>query len=524
MTVATFKNAAPEFVAVVLAGTVGARLFPMTSAQHPKHMMPICGVPVVFRLLRCLEASGFSECVVAIAVDDDVTIPALQKEEGFVEVTTTPNLVVQSVNTKMKVTVLVLGDECPGSVEVLRQVEGSVVIPKSSNIVVFPGDLVVFEASAVQKLVDTHRQGKSTACTMLLADVAEEDEHGVPLKESAKQKKGGLAREEEDIDYIALSYTSTDTSTPGQGPPPRVVWKQPKIDVEHDEDMVGTTPKLVLPKPRLRHGVTRVRTEWSDLHVYAFSPWVRRLILSRKNLLSVQADLLPLLIARQFRGVVATFGSKADKEILDDVLRTDPSLGSLGSRGPEQMGYESPRSSLVSVAAAAGAAVSNSLGEQNPEYTIVAHVQESALRASTIASYLYASKDVVTRAIHSTKQQSDKNDDPCLFLPKDTILEAKFHSIVLPENEVGDKKLTFKSSCVGRRCKLGDKCRLNNVVIMDDVAVGDNAILQNTIIGAGCKIGDNCNLNDCQISPGKIIPSGTKAKSESFVLDDAMES
>jgi hypothetical protein len=135
---------------------------------------------------------------------------------------------------------------------------------------------VVFEASAIQKLVDTHRQGSQTACTMLLADVAEEDEHGVPLKESAKQKKGGLAREEEDIDYIALSYTSTDTSTPVT--PPRVVWKQSKIDVETDEDYVGTTPKLVLPKPRLRHGVTRVRTEWSDLHVYAFSPWVRRLI------------------------------------------------------------------------------------------------------------------------------------------------------------------------------------------------------------------------------------------------------
>jgi hypothetical protein len=46
-------------------------------------------------------------------MDDNVTIPALQKEEDFVEVATTPNLVVQSVSktqTKMKVTVLVLGD------------------------------------------------------------------------------------------------------------------------------------------------------------------------------------------------------------------------------------------------------------------------------------------------------------------------------------------------------------------------------------------------------------------------------
>lgn len=474
----------------------------MTSPQHPKHMLPICGVPVVFRLLRCLEASGFSECVIAIAQDDAVTIPALMKEEGFREVASEPNLVVQS--TTMKVSVLRMG-ESPGSVEILRQIEGAEVIPKSSNIVVFPGDLVVFEASAIRKLVDTHRQGldtkgkPTTACTMLLADVSEEDEHGIPLKESSKQKKGGLAREEKDIEYIALSYTSTDTPVP-----PRVVWKQSKLDVEADEHMDGTTPKLVLPKPCLRHGVTRVRTEWSDLHVYAISPWVRRLILSRKNLLSVQGDLLPLLISRQFKGVVDTFGSKADKEILDDVLRTDPSLGSLGRL---EMNDESLNGSP---------ALGNG-GEPNPEFTVLAHVQGSALRASTIASYLHASKDVVTRAVHSTNPS-----DPCLFLPNETSIKAKFHSVVLPETDVGDKKLTFKSSCVGRRCQLGDKCRLNNVVIMDDATVGDNTILQNTIIGAGCKIGDNCNLNDCQVAPGKSIPAGTKGKGESFF--DAMES
>jgi hypothetical protein len=57
--------------------------------------------------------------------------------------------------------------------------------------VVLPGDLVVFETSVLAQLVDAHRQSNltssvSTACTVLLADVGEQDEHGVPLKESSK--------------------------------------------------------------------------------------------------------------------------------------------------------------------------------------------------------------------------------------------------------------------------------------------------------------------------------------------------
>jgi translation initiation factor eIF-2B subunit gamma len=104
-----------------------------------------------------------------------------------------------------------------------------------------------------------------------------------------------------------------------------------------------------------------------------------------------------------------------------------------------------------------------------------------------------------------------------MTLPQGTSVRSKVHSVLLPGASTGDK-VTFKSACVGRRCKLGNKCRLNNVVIMDDVSFGDNVILQNSIVGSGCKIGDNCNLNDCQIAPGKEIPSGEKAKGESYSL------
>ena len=212
-----FQNCAPEYVAVVLASSTGSRLFPVTSSSLPKHMMPICGIPVVTRLLSTIEASGFQECVVVLAPDDKSTIPHFKdmfvKDDddendanasnsatkdnnnrlaGSYQMTTSkPYIVLESETTNMKITILPLHDDCEGSIDALRKVEEAGVVPDTSHMVVMPGDLVVFDTSVLCNLCDTHRQGYhqggiSTACTVLLADVGEQDEHGVPLKESAK--------------------------------------------------------------------------------------------------------------------------------------------------------------------------------------------------------------------------------------------------------------------------------------------------------------------------------------------------
>lgn len=204
-----FKNSGPEYVAVVLASSPGSRLFPIASAELlPKHMLPVAGIPVVSRLLTAIQTSGFQETVLLLSHDDKLTVPHLKKElvkendkdkgKSYRITSTKQSLLVLEFEDSMKITILTLAEDCRGSIDALRKVEEADVVPTASNMVVIPGDLVVFDASVLSNLCDTHRQGyqgmpngakskkMTTACTVLLADVGEQDEHGVPLKESAK--------------------------------------------------------------------------------------------------------------------------------------------------------------------------------------------------------------------------------------------------------------------------------------------------------------------------------------------------
>jgi translation initiation factor eIF-2B subunit gamma len=292
-----------------------------------------------------------------------------------------------------------------------------------------------------------------------------------------------LARDEEDIEYIGLSYPSSisssmEASSSSASSLPRLVWKQSKVDVEADEDMTGTSAKLELPKPRLRHGKLVVRTDWSDVHIYSLAPWVRQLLVARKSLKSIQGDLLPLLISRQFKGKKATFGSSPAAE------GSSPEISTTMDDADDE--------------------------DDDQPYTVLARVvpNKTVLRANTIPAYLFACKEVVAQGA-------------TLPMPPNSKWNGKFQSLVLEDSKLGPK-LTMKSSIIGKNCTIGAKCRLNNVVVMDNVVIGENCSLQNTLIGSGASLGNNCSLNDCQVGPGKQLAAQTKEKGESLIEGDTV--
>jgi hypothetical protein len=278
---------------------------------------------------------------------------------------------------------------------------------------------------------------------------------------------------------------------------PQIILKRKKKDVEADEHMTGSSAKLQIPKARLRQGEVVIRTEWSDVHVYSFAPWVRQLIVSRtKNLASIQEDLLPLLIARQYRGKRATFGKAG--------------LESITTSWKEKADEENAPVASSSNFPADENDDSEKHGLDDKPYLVQALLLSSkaALRAKTIASYLFACKEAIA-----------SND---YILPEGAKWNGKFQTLILTGTTLG-AKINMKSSTVGINCQLGDKCRLNNVVIMDNVSIGEGCSLQNTIVCQGAKLGNNCNLNDCQVGPGMELPPSTKEKGESFLVGDVMD-
>uniref|UniRef100_A0A7S3P789 Translation initiation factor eIF2B subunit gamma n=1 Tax=Amphora coffeiformis TaxID=265554 RepID=A0A7S3P789_9STRA len=583
----SFVSMDPEFVAVVQAATVGARLFPLSHTGNPKHLLPAAGIALLERLLTG-TLRDFSHVFVAIAADDHATVPTMFEnrpelwtlatpEDSAPETgatsrtttttTTTPDPTVAfpqphsvwkpandnnddkaNTNLPARVTVVRMPEECPGSAEILRQLEG--LLPAAAHTLVVPADLLVTHSTTaattttITALLQTHRQGQApkgandrAACTMLLQDVGEQDENGVPLKESAKQKKGGLARDAEDIEYMALAFHTRDGAGGGgnnkHSTAARVLWKQGKLAAEQDEDftLTGQTPKLQIPKARLRCNgsgtVVKVRQDWNDLHVYVLSPWVVRLVQTKTNIVDLQTDLLPLLIRRQFVGKVETFGQGVESHIVTQILQQeqqdDPdATTAAGGVVDETAGHHinglSPKDANVNLTGFHNSANTSStttaaILRPNQTYTVLAHVGTGAMRVSSLPAYLYASKEVLQTALTTTSTGS-LDDRPAL--PPQSTTNAKFMSLIMADTEIGDKP-TLKCSIVGRRCKLGHKCRLNNVILLDDVQLGDNVVLQNTIVGRGTVVGDNCSLNDCQVAAGIQVESGTKEKGEVLV-------
>ena len=652
-----------EYVAVILAGSIGTRLYPVTTDEDdnniPKHLLPVAGIPILLRLLSSIELCGFVQCVLLLKDDDTSTMDVLLHKSTTLQyphpyrVVPPENpppkpssssssstaaaannkinetdqqleariTVVQS--TRMKVTIVQYHTPCTGTVDALCRISRMNHHHhhhdiSSSHMVVFPSDLMVLDTTPILRMIHEHRcheyhtnssnqytvhhcsttpsphattttatsaahppgplltSPMSTttlattttmaattpihattlhpttmettgtlplsAGTVLLMNVTATDESTLqPIyKESAKQKKGLLSREEDDVFYMAIQSTKSHCGVgPNTTKTDRLIWKQAKFDVEEDKEQIGTTPKVKIPKFRLygggsgatpatHHSTTQISTEWNDVHCYCLSSWVvQQLRVSEKfqeslRYQSVQYDLLPLLISRQYRGIEATFhSSKGNTNASKVVVPVDTNQNQTAMR--DNQSPQSPSQTNI----------------DDREYMVLAHVSDSRtiasatpsiFRSHTIASYLFANRimahEISAMNVTSLQQQhlsssSSSLTNPLLWqVPNGATIQSKFHTILLPDCHVREK-VTFKSCVIGRHCTIGNNCRLNNVVLHDHVTIGDNTTLQSTIVSAHVTIGSNCNFNDCQILHHTNIPSNTKKKGEAITsIDD----
>lgn len=576
-------NTKPEFTAVILAATPGTRLDPLTmsgkdefddgftlgqeqptildsSQPHegselgqqdiyfPKHLLPLAGKPIIQHLVQKLVEASFEDVIIALAAEDEVTVPSLiamgaTSQDCQNEVSKSPVQRFFVGSTQLKIVHLLA--ECGGSADALRFISSlnqkgedngtGGIIPADSHVMVMPGDLILYgdlcdqeDGDALSTLADVHRtnfrlgmvgQGPPLAVSLLLTDVSETDESGVPLKESAKAKKGALSREVGDIEYIALSEARTASSLLGQ----RVILKQYKFNVEEDDDLIGKTPKLSIPKARLHPPMNQIsiRSDWNDVHLYCFAPWVLKIIDTKIHLKDLSKDILPLLVESQFKGLKACLGIK-DSHVKSD---EDEDEDEGTNKEVQVLGQIVKDSPFAGRSVATGSSLGDDdlnilrLDPKDYPFTVLAHslshqTSRLILRTCNVASYVYACKEVVSHAI-----QIGSSLNKSLSFLEGASIDVKSNSIVLQNTSLGEK-VQIKSSTIGKNVNIGNRCRMNNVVVMDDVSIGENCVLQNFVVSKGCIIDDNCNLKDNQMEPKSSLKRGTKATKEGFVERD----
>lgn len=156
----------------------------------PKHLLPIAGVPCLLRLLE--NFSHVPQVVVAISAEDKNTVSLLETvasvREGAAALTDgegeQQRWTFDMKDRDQRVQVLSLSQECFGPVDALREVEETKIVHPSTRLLVVPGDLVLLQKDL--NLDALLRPACTSSSIALLVDVGEVDEHGVPLKESAK--------------------------------------------------------------------------------------------------------------------------------------------------------------------------------------------------------------------------------------------------------------------------------------------------------------------------------------------------
>ncbi|CAN0115807.1 unnamed protein product [Scytosiphon promiscuus] len=440
-----------DLQAVVLACGDGRRLYPLTQ-DCPAPLLPVLNKPLLHYQLELLEKAGYTE---ALLVCSRVTEAGVIKYKETYAGALALDLAV--VNGSLD------------TAEVLRQVSGKI----TSDFLLLPGDLVCEEV--LRDLAELHLSKRSDV-TMVVKEEA-------PVKDSKGRKTVRPKRDEEDIDYVGLTQSG------------RLVIKLPKMFVEE---------ALRIQKALLRrHETVTLSTTLQDVSVYVLAHWVLGFLDEHKAIASVQNELVPALVRRQFRNNTA--GGEPLVKRMDtvggEISRAEAMVARMSSGKP------SPDGSLRTDLPQGEGGAAADANEVRCFALTLRHGEAYCSQAKTLAAYCTINRELLT-----TRDFTDKCpwSMPGGFRPKDSTLVGEGCHL--------GPKGTLKFSVIGRQCKIGEKAKINNCIIMDGVTIGDSCTIQNSVICRRATVETGCNLNECYIGPEYKVPSGTKEKQETYVV------
>jgi translation initiation factor eIF-2B subunit gamma len=296
--VAFRKPMVASIQAVLLSLEIETRLSPIND-HTPKSLLPICNRPLVLFQLDLLKSAGFKSVLMVVGQTSEQAI------RDFLA-----NFIDEGMHVE-----LVVVEEGMGSADALRQVRNLI----TSDFLVVSGDLIT--DAIIHYLADYHRVNDS-AVTMLLHKTKQDvkgkvAKKGGKEKESEKENSPFMAKDDSDKYYVALLKKEN-----------RLLYFRSTADIEYEASMV-------LPKYLLRNcGHLNIQNDLKDAQCCIFSHWILDLLVKKPNISSIQGELIPFLVDKQFDPEIGGVGDIFDEHRENSALEMSTSFLSESFKQP----------------------------------------------------------------------------------------------------------------------------------------------------------------------------------------------
>ncbi|XP_065177404.1 translation initiation factor eIF2B subunit gamma-like [Sycon ciliatum] len=458
-----------EFQAVIMAAGRGLRMGCLTSGT-PKALLPLGHYPLLYYPAKLLERSGFEEAILIVPASQKLLFTATVSKLGL--------------NLKFEIAEVNEDDDL-GTADALRLIAPRI----KTDVLVVSCDFI--SDLSLQRFADKHRRHDSSA-TALLAPTS------LAFANMDKAKVTGTNSQE-----LIIGLDPADDLL--------AVFVD-KVDVEGEHLSIGMN--LLRQHPHIR-----LENTLYDGHLYFFKKWIVDYVCANTSLKSIQGDLLPLLVKKQFqkpaaRTPLASSGANTPTSATSSRAEARGDVAA-AARATDIHSFV-PKSSWADLARALPGSMP---GEEGPEghYTCYAHVlsQGHCVRSNTLPLY-----SEVARTLSQMKgalgMDAVQNIHPPVVMKDKS--QACSESIIAEHCNIGES-CSIKKSTIGQHCKIGDKVRITNSIIMDHVTIEDNCNLHNTIVCPNAYINDQCVLTNCQVGKRFTIATATQAKNETLCGD-----
>ncbi|KAL8918208.1 MAG: hypothetical protein Q9208_007484 [Pyrenodesmia sp. 3 TL-2023] len=284
-----------------------------------------------------------------------------------------------------------------------------------------------------------------------------------------------------------------------------------------------------------KHGRIRMLTTTRDAHIYLFPYWILDFLNQNPTFDSISEDIVGWWAKATWQdGLVPKLG-------LDHILKPSHPLDGVEHAENENYSSKIEIEDEIDLASMSSTHVSNlltppttpsssseqrrpeSVPPQVPPFLAYVHPSATPLirRIDTPSLLLHASLHIA-----SLDPSSSPLSHPHKVHPTATIVARTTigQDVLVGANTNVQQHVTIKSSVIGANCKIGAGSRLIKCVLMDEVEVGEKAVLTGVVVGARARVGKECKLGEgCEVQPGFVVEDGTEGKGEKFMVFEGLD-